>query len=109
MATDHMHCMDAKTLLGWLLRDLEKGFALGIPKELFFRPDERDPFRMERYGKTLETPLGAAAGPHTQMAHNLVAAWLCGARYMELKTVQVLDAITVTKPCIEMTDEGYNC
>ena len=109
MATDHMHCMDAKTLLGWLLRDLEKGFALGIPKELFFRPDEGDPFRMERYGKTLETPLGAAAGPHTQMAHNLVAAWLCGARYMELKTVQVLDAITVTKPCIEMTDEGYNC
>ncbi|SBV96833.1 hypothetical protein KL86DPRO_11112 [uncultured delta proteobacterium] len=109
MATDHMHCMDAKPLLTWLLRDLEKGFAFGIPKELFFRPEKSDPFRMERYGKTLETPVGAAAGPHTQMAHNIIAAWLCGARYMELKTVQVLDAITVTKPCIEMGDEGYNC
>ena len=109
MATDHMHCMDAKPLLAWLLRDLEKGFAFGIPKELFFTPDDRDPFRMERFGKVLETPVGAAAGPHTQMAHNIIAAWLTGARYMELKTVQVLDAITVTKPCIDMADEGYNC
>ena len=43
------------------------------------------------------------------MAQNIIAAWLCGARYMELKTVQVLDSIAVTKPCIDMRDEGYNC
>lgn len=109
MSTDHMHCMDAEQLLGWILRDLEQGSALGIVKELFFRPRAGDPFRMERYGVTLETPLGVAAGPHTQMAQNIVAAWLCGARYMELKTVQVLDQIAVTKPCIDMEDEGYNC
>lgn len=109
MATDHMHCMEAKPLLNWLLHDLKKGSALGIPESLFFRPGNADPFRMERYGKTLETPIGVAAGPHAQMAHNIVAAWLCGARYIELKTVQVLDAITVTKPCIDMADEGYNC
>lgn len=109
MATDQMYCMEAKQLLNWLLRDLKKGFALGIPESLFFRPGNADPFRMERYGKILETPVGVAAGPHAQMAHNIVAAWLCGARYMELKTVQILDSITVTKPCIDMTDEGYNC
>jgi putative selenate reductase len=28
---------------------------------------------------------------------------------MELKTVQTLDELEVTKPCIDMTDEGYNC
>lgn len=109
MSTDHMHCMDAEQLLGWILSDLEKGSALGIVKELFFIPRGEDPFRLERYGVTLETPIGVAAGPHTQMAQNIVAAWLCGARYMELKTVQVLDQIAVTKPCIDMKEEGYNC
>lgn len=109
MASDHMHGMNAEQLLSWVLQDLEGGSAFGIVKSLFFTPAQDDPFRMERYGVTLETPVGAAAGPHTQMAQNLVAAWLCGARYMELKTVQVLDKITVTKPCIDMEDEGYNC
>jgi len=28
---------------------------------------------------------------------------------MELKTVQILDELEVTKPCIDMSDEGYNC
>lgn len=109
MATDHMHGMDAAQLLRWILKDLERGSALGIVKELFFTPGAGDAFRMERYGVTLETPIGVAAGPHTQMAQNIIAAWLCGARYIELKTVQVLDQITVAKPCIDMADEGYNC
>ena len=26
-----------------------------------------------------------------------------------MKTVQTLDEINVTKPCIDMEDEGYNC
>ena len=50
-----------------------------------------------------------AAGPHTQLAQNIVAAWLTGARYIELKTVQTLDELDVSKPCIDMQDEGYNC
>jgi ferredoxin len=64
---------------------------------------------MTRYGQLLETPLGVASGPHTQLAQNIVAAWLTGSRYIELKTIQVLDELDVTKPCIDMTDEGYNC
>ncbi len=43
------------------------------------------------------------------MAHNIIASWLVGARYIELKTVQTLDELEVTKPCIDMEDEGYNC
>ncbi|HWR74264.1 MAG TPA: FAD-dependent oxidoreductase, partial [Bacteroidales bacterium] len=57
----------------------------------------------------MHTPLGVAAGPHTQLAQNIVAAWLMGSRYIELKTVQTLDEIEVPKPCIDMQDEGYNC
>jgi putative selenate reductase len=97
-------------LAGIILDQLERkeGF-FGYPKKLFFYPSESDPFRMKRYGRLLETPLGVAAGPHTQLAQNIVTAWLFGARYIELKTVQTLDELQVTKPCIDMRDEGYNC
>ncbi|WP_147820688.1 putative selenate reductase subunit YgfK [Salidesulfovibrio onnuriiensis] len=109
MGTDKFYCASIESLLEWILFDLERGEALGIAKELFFAPKKDDPFRMMRYGKLMETPLGVAAGPHTQLAQNIIAAWLTGGRYIELKTIQVLDELEVTKPCIDMTDEGYNC
>ncbi|MBI5538776.1 MAG: putative selenate reductase subunit YgfK [Bacteroidia bacterium] len=87
----------------------EKNEIFGIPEELFFRPSINDTFKISRYGQILETPIGIAAGPHSQMAQNIISAWLCGARYIELKTIQTLDEINVSKPCIDMQDEGYNC
>ena len=54
------------------------------------------------------TPIGPAAGPHTQMAQNIVLGWLAGARTFELKTVQVLDELAIPRPCIDMEAEGYN-
>ena len=109
MHTDRFTPLDAATLLRWMRHDLRNGQLFGIDRRLFFMPKPDDPFRMERYGRTLETPLGVAAGPHTQLAQNILSAWLCGARYIELKTVQVLDELNVAKPCIDMADEGYNC
>ncbi len=110
MKKDLFFCTDIDVLLKWILTDLEEQNEIfGIGKEQFFIPDSADPFRMSRYGKLLETPLGVASGPHTQLAQNIVVAWLTGSRYIELKTIQVLDELDVTKPCIDMTDEGYNC
>jgi putative selenate reductase len=81
----------------------------GIPEELFFKPEQNRPFVTEIFGHLLDSPLGVAAGPHSQMAQNIIAAWLTGSRYIELKTIQTLDRINVSKPCIDMQDEGYNC
>ena len=53
--------------------------------------------------------MGVAAGPHTQLSQNLVAAWLSGARWLELKTVQTIDQLEVARPCIDMADAGFNC
>ena len=107
--SDRFHKIGIEKLLKWILEEEKQGRILGIYKELFFNPGKNDPFKMNRYGKQLETPIGVAAGPHSQLAHNIIASWLCGARYIELKTVQTLDEIEVTKPCIDMEDEGYNC
>jgi putative selenate reductase len=98
-----------QTLLKWILSEEKQGRIFGIPKELFFVPQPGDVFQMKRYGQNLDTPMGVAAGPHTQLCQNIISAWLTGARYIELKTIQTLDELAVSKPCIDMTDEGYNC
>ncbi len=84
----------------------KKGFFC-VNSDQYYRPD---PFHRIAYrGDTLDTPVGVAAGPHTQLSQNIITAWLCGARYIELKTIQVLDELAVSKPCIDMEDEGFNC
>lgn len=107
--SDKFSIIPFRKLFKLIIHQLDnKRFYFGIPEEMFFKPDN-DPFRISHFGTHLETPLGVAAGPHSQMAQNIVAAWLCGARYIELKTIQTLDEIKVSKPCIDMQDEGYNC
>ena len=96
-------------LASWMAKEWEVRRSLfGIHERLFFRPEGSDRFRTKVFGQGLATPVGVAAGPHTQMAQNIVAAWLCGARFIELKTVQTLDELEVSKPCIDMEDAGYN-
>ncbi len=107
--SDRLYRIGIEKLFRWILSEEREERIFGIYKELFFTPKETDTFRMKRYGKLLESPIGVAAGPHTQLAHNIIASWLCGARYIELKTIQTLDEIDVTKPCIDMEDVGYNC
>lgn len=99
----------ADQLFSWVFSELEfRDSVFGIPRKHFFVPGSDAVYESVVFGHRLETPFGPAAGPHTQMAQNIVAAWLCGARYIELKTVQTLDELEVSKPCIDMTDEGYN-
>ena len=56
------------------------------------------------FGETCATPVGPAAGPHTQLAQNIVTSWLTGGRFIELKTVQILDRLELEKPCIDAED-----
>jgi putative selenate reductase len=108
--SDKFHPISLKHLLQLTLNEyVISNSIFGIPKELFFTPKHKNPLSTELFSQKLHTPLGVAAGPHSQMAQNIVGAWLMGARYIELKTVQTLDEIKVPKPCIDMQDEGYNC
>ena len=38
------------------------------------------------FGEKVESPVGPAAGPNTQLAQNIIAAYVTGARFFELKT-----------------------
>jgi putative selenate reductase len=107
--SDRFHLISMEQLTDWVFTELEERDSIfGIPRQSFFIPSETDRFRIEKYGQLLETPFGVAAGPHSQMAQNIIVSWLVGARFIELKTIQTLDELDVNKPCIDIEDEGYN-
>ena len=94
-------------LMDWALTEYEQsGSLFGVNK--FFR--KSDGKHLDIFGEKLELPFGPAAGPHTQVAQNIIAGYAAGARFFELKTVQVLDGedLPVSKPCIAAPDECYN-
>jgi putative selenate reductase len=106
---DRFQPISMEALTDWVFDELEqKDQLFGIPSSAFFVPTLDDPFRIEKYGVQMDTPFGVAAGPHSQMAQNIVVSWLVGARFLELKTVQTLDELDINKPCIDCQDEGYN-
>lgn len=78
----------------------------GIPEQQFYTPQAQRSIGV--FGESCATPLGPAAGPHTQLAQNIITAWLTGGRFIELKTVQILDRLELEKPCIDAEDECFN-
>ncbi|MCH7666313.1 MAG: FAD-dependent oxidoreductase [Acidobacteria bacterium] len=107
--SDRFHPISMEQLTAWVFTELDKKNSLfGVPRSAIFTPNEADRFKLLKYGVRLDTPFGVAAGPQSQMAQNIVVSWLCGSRFLELKTVQTLDELDVNKPCIDIEDEGYN-
>ena len=43
------------------------------------------------FNEKIESPFGPAAGPNSQLAQNIVASYVAGSRFFEVKTVQVMD------------------
>ena len=96
-------------LMDWILTEnTEKGSIFGVRK-VYRHEGAAEPIFAEK----IETPFGPAAGPNSQLAQNIVASYVAGARFFELKTVQVMDgeelSKCVAKPCIVAEDECYNC
>ncbi len=83
-----------------------------LPDKKWFKPalpggDSPD-LSVTFHGRRAANPVGPAAGPQTQMAQNLVLAYLAGSRIFELKTVQINDRLDIPRPCIDATNVGYN-
>jgi putative selenate reductase len=108
--SDTMRVQPFDVLLDWILQELEDTQSIfGIPRSLFYVPKKDSPYSIpDMYGHYLATPVGPAAGPHTQLTQNILCAWLSGGRFIELKTVQIMDELEIPRPCIDMEDEGYN-
>jgi putative selenate reductase len=100
-------------LMSWALEELRQdGSIFGVKENQFWHPVPAH-LITDSFGDRLASPVGPAAGPQTQLANNILVAYLTGARFIELKTVQTIDGEelrkAVAKPCIQAEDEGYNC
>jgi putative selenate reductase len=98
-------------MVRWIQKEAKNSNAVfGIRKEKFYQ--NKSGRGIELLGMKLPSPLGPAAGPHCQLAENIVAAYLAGSRFIELKTVQIMDGEElrkcVARPCINAQDECYN-
>lgn len=105
--SDRMTPIPFSQLMDWVLTERKtKNTIFGLHRAYKANSDET----LELFGRKLETPIGPAAGPHTQLAQNIIAAYVAGSRFFELKTVQIIDGedLPVAKPCILADDEGYN-
>lgn len=79
-----------------------------LPSKKFYRPSPDLDLSVVFCGNTASNPSGPAAGPQTQLAQNIVLSWLAGGRIIELKTVQINDRLSLSRPCIDMATVGYN-
>jgi len=96
-------------LITRMLRELDhKNSIFDLPLAKCFLGSPAHNLSVNFHGKRASTPLGPAAGPHSQLAQNIVLAWLGGSRIIELKTVQILDQLEIPRPCIDMRTVGYN-
>ncbi len=98
-----------RRLMTWIATEYQReGSVFGV-----HRPHIAGQKSLPIFAERIETPFGPAAGPNTQLAQNIIAAYFAGARFFELKTVQKMDgaelAACVNRPCILAEDECYNC
>ena len=107
--SEKMYPIPFDRLMNWALAEYkQEGTVFGVRR--FYKADPKKTLPI--FGENIETPFGPAAGPNSQLAQNIIAAYVAGARFFELKTVQKMDgedlARCVPRPCILADDEGYN-
>ncbi len=109
--SDLMRMIPFNKMVNWILEEYKnQGSIFGIRSEKFYK--NKSNTYIEMFGEKLSSPVGPAAGPNSQLTQNIVASYLAGARFIELKTVQKMDGEElrkcVAKPCINAEDECYN-
>ena len=106
--SEKMYPIPFKSLMNWVVTEYAmSGEIFGVHKA--YKATGKS---LPIFGERIETPFGPAAGPNSQLAQNIIAAYFAGARFFEVKTVQKMDgadlAACVPRPCILANDEGYN-
>ena len=106
--SERMYPIPFKSLMNWIVTEYSReGEIFGIHAPYIAKGKT-----LPIFGEKIETPFGPAAGPNSQLAQNIIASYMAGARFFEVKTVQKMDgedlARCVPRPCILADDEGYN-
>lgn len=79
-----------------------------LPVNKFWRPAPERDLSVTFHGMPASTAVGPAAGPQDQLIQNIILSWLGGSRIIELKTIQIMDELKISRPCIYAGHVGYN-
>lgn len=90
-------------LIRWILSEQKKTGSIFGVRDFY----QANPFKtLDFPNEKLETPFGPASGPHTQYAQSIIAAYVAGCRFFELRTVCPREINQ--DPEITAGSEGYN-
>ncbi|KWZ79263.1 putative selenate reductase subunit YgfK [Anaerococcus tetradius] len=111
--SEYMRPLPFNQIIEWALSEYKnEGRVFGVRKEDFYINKTGKKLKTV-FGDEISSAVGPAAGPHSQLAQNIIVSYLTGSRFIELKTVQKMDGKeiqeAVNKPCILAEDECYNC
>ncbi|MBR6656932.1 MAG: hypothetical protein IKL18_02020 [Oscillospiraceae bacterium] len=81
--SDNLRPLSFEKLMGLLIEEHNATGSIFGVKDFYKAGRARLPI----FGMRIENPVGPAAGPVTQTAQGIIAAYLSGARFFELKTV----------------------
>ena len=85
--SEKMYPIPFKSLMNWVVEEYAaSGEIFGVRKA--YKATGKS---LPIFGERIETPFGPAAGPNSQLAQNIIAAYMAGARFFEVKTVQKMD------------------
>ena len=106
--SERMYPIPFRSMMNWIVTEYAReGEIFGVHV-----PYHASGKTLPIFGERIETPFGPAAGPNSQLTQNIIASYMAGARFFEVKTVQKMDgeelARCVPRPCILAADEGYN-
>ena len=65
--SDKFYRISIDRLFNWIINEEKLERIFGLYKENLFTPSKNVHYQLQRYGQLLETPIGVAAGPHTQL------------------------------------------
>ena len=106
-----MRMIPFSNMVKWMLDEYkDQGSVFGIRKDKIYKNTSGK--NIVIFGDKISSPIGPAAGPNAQLAQNIIASYLAGSRFIELKTVQIMDGeelrSCIPRPCINAQDEGFN-
>lgn len=100
---DNLRPLSFPHLMKWILNEQKKSGSIFGVRDFY----QANPFKtLDIIGEKMETPFGPAAGPHTQYAQSIIAAYAAGCRFFELRTV--CPRQLYQDPEITAGSEGYN-
>ena len=80
--SERMYPIPFRSLMNWIVTEYAReGEIFGVHV-----PYHASGKTLPIFGERIETPFGPAAGPNSQLTQNIIASYMAGARFFEVKT-----------------------